>query len=60
MILAEEPTHFRIALDDRTVARLMELSEECHADPRTLLQVIVKEFLEKREQLADLDFVTVQ
>jgi len=42
-VLGDEPqTFFRVGFDDETVAMLIELAEECHADPRSLIAAIIK------------------
>lgn len=42
----EELVLFTIALDDVTVARLMEIADNAHADPRKVAAAIVKDVLE--------------
>ena len=42
-------TAFRVVLDDITVARLMKVSDECHADPRSVIAAMVSDILEDDE-----------
>lgn len=60
MIHAEEPaTHFRVALDDLTVERLMELAADCNADPRQLMAAIIKDVLAARARGYLLELISV-
>jgi hypothetical protein len=42
----EPATVFEVMLDDLTVARLIEISDLCHADPATVIASIVRDVLE--------------
>ena len=47
-IAGDDPlTFFRVGFDDETVAMLIALAEDCHADPRSLICAIVQWFLRK-------------
>ncbi len=41
----DEATFFKIGLPDEATARLMELAEECHADPRALAAALLIDVL---------------
>lgn len=41
-----DDTYFRIALPDETVARLIEVCEEAHCDPREMIAALVIGVLE--------------
>lgn len=40
---------FRVPIDDATVARLMTVADEAHADPATIIAAIVRDVLEDDE-----------
>lgn len=42
----EDLVEFRIRLDDLTVARLMEVADNAHADPRVVVAAIIRDVLE--------------
>lgn len=46
----EELVLFTIALDDVTVARLMEVADNAHADPRKVAAAIIRDVLEEDAQ----------
>ena len=59
----DEPlTTFRVALDDATVAKLMEFADLCHAPPVTLMAAIIREFLENHSEAHEVppEKVTLQ
>lgn len=51
-------TLFRIALDDVTVARLIELAEACGADPNIVAAAIVRDVLEDDALAHDADLAS--
>jgi hypothetical protein len=46
IIRDQAQTTFTVALDDVTVARLMEVADECHAHPCSLIAAMVHDVLE--------------
>lgn len=42
---SDDPTFFRIGLPDEAVARLLELAEECHAEPAALAAALLIDVL---------------
>jgi len=48
-------TFFRIPLDDPTVAELMELAEDCHASPISVISAIIKDTLMLRKRMREGD-----
>jgi len=58
----EPKTHFRVAFDDLTTARLLELADHCQTDPNNVIAAIVRDVLEDDAIAHDGPFVplTVQ
>lgn len=56
----EPKTLFRVALDDITVARLIELADICQADPRSVIAAIIKDVLEDDARAHEGEFATLQ
>lgn len=43
--MTEDLTYFRIGLPDEAVARLMELCEDAHADPKAMIAALIMDVL---------------
>lgn len=58
----EPQTVFSVALDDPTVARLLELADACHAPPAVVIAALVRDVLEDDAMAHELepDPVTLQ
>jgi hypothetical protein len=60
VIWDQRQTTFTVAFDDVTVARLMEVADQCHTHPCTLISAIVHDVLEddaRMHQHSDDDMI---